>query len=486
MSGLITVESRGHLVDGEWTGLSTETAPCVSPIDGAHRVGDFALDGLRHLDRALAAARSAQRHWRTTALEDRLAVMTTFAAELEADRDTIAELITTEMGKTIAEGRTESSALGAKIALTASLAPIELAPLRPANVDGYATWRPLGVMAVIGPFNFPVHLSNGHIAPALIAGNAVVLKPSEVTPGSAERYAAAWQRTAAATGAPGALLQLLQGGGSLGAALAASPQVDAVAFTGSYDVGVAIRRACVTQTGKLLALEMGGKNTALVLDDADIAGTASTIVQAAFATTGQRCTATSRVLVVPAVADALVDAIATEAARWTPGDPFAASTRMGPLATPRARDQFVAAQSHTCGLRTVLAGGASEAEGTGCWVRAAVHEVVDADEAGARIAHELFGPELLIERVSSAALAARANATPYGLAMSVHTSDRSRFESLRPELDAGLVNWNRPTAGASSALPFGGLKHSGNLRPAGSLALRYCVAPVATMTPPTT
>lgn len=484
MTSLATLESQGHLVDGRWTGLAEAVGTCVSPIDGQHEIGPFATDGQRWLERTLDAARRAQHAWRLTPMAERLAVLRAFADELTRDADAIARLISTEMGKTLAEARTEANALAAKIAITERLAHEELAPLRPDGVDGYATWRPLGVMAVIGPFNFPVHLSNGHIVPALIAGNAVVLKPSEVTPGSAERYAAAWLRAAEQTGAPTALIQLLQGGGALGAALAASPKVDAVAFTGSYRVGVAIRRACVEQTGKLLALEMGGKNTAIVLEDADVEATAAMIASAAFATTGQRCTATSRVLVAPAIADALIGALEREAYRWTPGDPFAEATRMGPLATPNAQQQFVAAQGALSGLRTVVEGGAAPALGSGCWVLPAVHEVVDVSAARPRVSEELFGPELLIERVSASALIARANATPYGLAMSVHTPDRERFEALRPALDAGLVNWNRPTAGASSLLPFGGLKHSGNLRPAGSLALRYCVAPVATMTAP--
>lgn len=482
MTPIPSFESRGHLVAGAWTGVSGDSHTTTSPIDETTPVGRYDRAGLDYLDRTLDAARTAQRRWRQVPLRDRIATLRTFGDALDARADEIAPRITAEMGKAIHEAKVEAAALAKKVAITCDLAPAELAPLEPEGVDGYATWRPLGVMAVIGPFNFPVHLSNGHIVPALVAGNAAILKPSETAPGCAEVYADAWLETAAKTGAPPALLQLLQGDGRLGAALSSDARVDAVAFTGSYAVGVAIRRACVEQTGKLLALELGGKNTAIVLDDADIGQAAATIAKAAFATTGQRCTATSRVLVAPTIADALLEALSAEVGAWLPGDPFLESSATGPLATPAARDRFVAAQRATDGLRTVVPGGSGEL-GPGCWVRPAVHEVVDVAAAAERLTEELFGPEVLVERVEAGALIERANATPYGLAMSVHTTDRSRFEAIRPELDAGLVNWNAPTAGASSALPFGGLKRSGNLRPAGSLALRYCVAPVATLAP---
>lgn len=483
MTPIPRFESRGHLVDGVWTGLGTTTFTTQSPIDERSAVGRYDAAGLAHLERAVLAARAAQKIWRRETLERRLEVMHAFGDALAARPDTIAPLITAEMGKCITEARIEANALQAKARLTGQLAPRELAPLTPEGVDGYATWRPLGVMAVVGPFNFPVHLSNGHILPALVSGNAAILKPSETAPACAELYADCWREVAAATGAPMALLQLIQGKGDVGAALAAHSGIDAVAFTGSYAVGVAIRRATAAQTGKLLALEMGGKNTALVLEDANIGDAARVIAKAAFATTGQRCTATSRVLVAPSVADALLDALRAELPAWLPGDPFAQDTAVGPLATPGARDRFIAAQSRLDGLRTVVAGGAADI-GPGCWVTPAIHEVADRSVAGDRIVEELFGPEILVERVDEPDWVERANATPYGLAMSVHTEDHSRFEALRPELEAGLVNWNRPTAGASSALPFGGLKHSGNLRPAGSMALRYCVAPVATLAPP--
>lgn len=478
---LPTWSSRGAFVDGIWHASDASDIASISPIDGAHCVARFA-EHAAWIDNAVDAARRAQRSWRATPLRARLAVLERLAAIFRERSEEVAPLIVAEMGKTIAEARVEASALAGKVAITAELAESELAPIALPDPDaGVARWRPLGVFAVVGPFNFPVHLSNGHIVPALLAGNAAILKPSESTPACGEWYVRCWEQAAAETGAPPALVQLLQGGGRTGAALVEHPGIDAVAFTGSYAVGVAIRRATAHQTGKVLALEMGGKNSALVLDDADIDATAAILCSAAFSTTGQRCTATSRVLVAPKVADALTEALREEAAAWTAGDPRLDDTKMGPLATRAAFERFCAAQENTEGLETIVAGGAASQAPVvgGYWVHPAIHRLRGADHPRTR--EELFGPEILIETVDERDLVERANATPYGLAMSVHTASRARFDALLPELDAGLVNWNRATAGASSRLPFGGLKHSGNGRPAGALALRYCVAPVATL-----
>ncbi len=482
MTDILTFRSRGALVGGRWVGDGPRDAfESRCPFDTRHVVGRFGTH-LDRLDDAVEEAHRAQRAWRCWSLDRRLDVLREFATKLDGRSDSLAALVTAEVGKPIAESRAEVGILSSKIGVTVDVAPEELASRRTPEVGGYYDMRPLGVFAVVGPFNFPMHLSNGHIAPALVAGNAVVLKPSDVAPACAEAYAGAWLDAAAATGAPAGLFGLLQGGGNVGAALVEHAGVDAVAFTGSYGVGVAIRRATAHQTGKLLALEMGGKNAAVVLGDADVARAAADIASAALSTTGQRCTATSRVIADDRIADELSDRIAEHFRAVRVGDPRDESFDMGPLATSAARDRFVAAQSQLAGLRTVVAGGAASASTPGWWVRPAMHEVVDAGIAAPRIGEELFGPEVLVERVAGDEEAiARANATEFGLATSVHTTERARFEAVRAELNAGLINWNRGTAGASSRLPFGGTGRSGNLRPAGSAAIRYCARPVATL-----
>ncbi len=471
-----------HYVDGRWLDSGPRDIVSTNPADLDRVIGTF-CDGVQIVDDAVAAAARHQRGWATAVLSERIEVVRAFGRALADDAEAIAAVITDEVGKPIAEARAEAAALSAKIDITCELAPRELARVEPDGVDGWYDWRPLGVMGVIGPFNFPVHLSNGHIIPALVAGNAVVLKPSETAPACAERYVRAWERAAADSGAPPGLLSLVQGAGAVGARLAAHDGVDGLAFTGSYDVGVAIRRATAHQTGKLLALEMGGKNATIVCAGADPVEAARIICAAALQTTGQRCTATSRVLVHASRADELMDALLAEVRRWPVGDPRDESMRMGPLATATACDRFDDAQAQLAGLETLHRGGRVHRRTRGHWVEPAIHRVTDIAAAAPRITTELFGPELLIETWTSLEqAAARHNATPYGLAAAVLGATDEEFAALRPSLRAGLVNRDRGTAGASSQLPFGGLGHSGNHRAAGALSLRYCAVPISTLT----
>ncbi len=475
--------ARGALLGGRWVALPPDRV-LRSPADLRRVVLEWA-PATTLVDEAVASARAALCAWADADPAAREAALRAFVAELAADADTLAELVAIEVGKPITEARAEVASLTSKLEVTLDAVRVELARHDLPDGSGFWDWRPHGVFAVIGPFNFPLSLSHGHVVPALLCGNTVVLKPSESAPAVAERYAEAWRRAAERTGAPAGALTLLPGDGAVGAALCGHEGVDAIAFTGSYAVGTSILSANAARPGRLVALELGGKNASLVLDDADLDRAAEEIARAAFESTGQRCTATSRVLVAAPVLDAFVERLLAEAGRWRAGDPLLAATRMGPLTTASAQARFVAAQRDAAalGLETLAAGG-EECDGPapGYWVRPAIHRVVDADRARSRIREELFGPELLIESVSTDMEAVeRAGATPYGLAAAVFTASRDRFDALRPRLRAGLVNWNRRTSGADGRLPFGGIGHSGNHRPAGALSVRYCVWPQATL-----
>ena len=449
-----------------------------------------------HVSDAVEGAARAQRAWGALCLEERLAALDAFAEAFREHERSLAMAIAREVGKPLGEALVEARALPSKWEVTRAAAPRELGRVEPAGVEGYYDWRPLGVFAVLGPFNFPMHLANGHILPALAAGNAVVLKPSEVAPHCATLYVEAWERACATSGMDPALLSLLPGDGVTGAALVDHPGVAGVAFTGSRRVGIALRQRLAARPDVLLALEMGGKNAVLVWEDAALDAAAEDIAFSAFATTGQRCTAASRVLVHPSVADAFLDRLLRAAERWCPGPPLAEETAMGPLATEAAYEHFVRAQGERAGLRTWLEGGRDgeslersavvrSERPPGYWVRPAIHEVLDLEAQPQRWQEELFGPELLMERVGGEeAMLERANATRYGLATSVYTGDPGRFERMRPGLRCGLVHHNRPTIGASALLPFGGWKESGNHRPAGALTFRYVVGAVATLRSP--
>jgi len=426
--------------------------------------------------RAVDAARAAQPAWGARPVEERAALVRRIGEVLAAHEEELARAIALDVGKPLWEARAEAQACAAKAAITVEdgLRLIAAFPA-PGQANAECRFRPLGVLAVLGPFNFPVHLPNGHVLPALACGNTVVFKPSEIAPHAAEVYA----RCLAEAGIPDGAFNLVQGPGPVGAALAAHAGVDGVLFTGSWAVGQAIQRAAIGRT-KLLALEMGGKNAALVLRDADLDKAVYDVLFSAFVSAGQRCTAASRLIVegLPSRADALAARIASAAQRLSIGHPLRDGVFMGPLASEAALEKFLAgvraAPETLLEPRPLSPGGLR-----GFYVTPGVHRVRERTGSSYE-REELFGPDLAVYHAASAEEAvAIANATDYGLAASVHTASRETFDRCLAGLECGVVNWNAPTVGASGRLPFGGLKRSGNHRPAALFSTLYCSAPVA-------
>ncbi len=454
------------------------------------------------VDKAVAAAREAQRAWAARPLAERLAVVRAAGAALKKREDEVARAIALDMGKPLWDARTEVAAAVNKAAVTVDEGMRLVAAFAAGGADGRQSsdslpgwagatlassaqfecrWKPLGVLAVFGPFNFPVHLPNGHVLPALACGNAVVMKPSEVAPHAAELYA----RCLVEAGVPDGVFNLVQGGAEVGSKLAAHESVDGVLFTGSWNVGEAIRRANLGQT-KLLALELGGKNAALVLADADEDKAVYDALFSAFVSAGQRCTAASRLIVEgpPARADRLAARIAALAGKLSVGHPLDDGVFMGPLASEGALAKFEegVARARADGIDEVLASRRLQPRGlAGCYTTPAVHRV--RGRSNAPYEHEeLFGPDLAVYSAGSLDEAvAIANDTRYGLAASVHTASADAFERCAAGIEAGCINWNAPTVGASGRLPFGGTRRSGNHRPAGLFSTLYCAAPVALM-----
>lgn len=424
--------------------------------------------------RAVASARAALPAWRAAPVEDRIAVARRYAEVLGERRAAIAELISRETGKLLWESDAEVGSMIGKVAISIA-AHSERTGERAADMPfGQAVLRHRGhgVMAVLGPYNFPGHLPNGHIVPALIAGNAVVFKPSEITPAVGQAMADVW----AAAGLPDGLLSIVQGGRQTGEALIAC-DIDGLLFTGSAGAGTALRRALVDRPHVIMALELGGNNPLIAWDSPEDA--ASIIVNSAFITTGQRCSCARR-LIVPQgkVGDAIIEAVDAMAARlpiaaWNDGtDAF-----MGPLVSDNAAAAAHRAVSERIarGAKVIRSFEAIESR-SAAFVTPALLDTTGIDIPDA----EIFAPVLSIIRVPDfdAAIEA-ANATSFGLSAGLISQDPTLWTRMVEESRAGVLNHNRPTTGAAGNMPFGGLGASGNHRPSAYYAADYCAYPIA-------
>ncbi len=436
---------------------------------------------------AVAAAEQAFPKWRSRPLGERIRKMRAFQAVLRKRRSALIQLVAREAGKPIAEAAREVDRLTGKVDEMV-LSGLKLVQSFEVPVDrgvrGRCVWQPLGVLAVIGPFNFPAHTPASHIVPALLLGNSVVFKPSEQTPFVGQALA----ECIAAAGFPPGTFNLVQGGGSVGAALATHPRVAGILFTGSTAAGEAIREATVRSPQKCLALEMGGKNAALVLQDAEVELAAREIVGAACSMAGQRCNATSRVIVHRRIAKPFLQELLQRVDRVRIGYPLEPDVLMGPLVSHDAVAKFqrymrIAEEE---GFETLRAGRAPGLWGKrrGYYVTPGVH-LCERPEGNLSLRYrreEIFGPDVAVylARDESQAVVLN-NEARYGLITSVFTRNRKRFDKLLPLLDTGMVNWNRGTIYSSGRLPFGGTKASGSFRPAGLFSPYYCVYPVAVL-----
>jgi succinylglutamic semialdehyde dehydrogenase len=425
---------------------------------------------------AIAAARKAFSGWARTPVETRIAIARAFAKEVDARKEDLAQLISREMGKALWDCRGEAAAVINKVELSIKAMTERAGVKDEAAAFGHTALnhRPHGVMAVLGPFNFPAHLPNGHIVPALLAGNTVVFKPSELAPGAGAILADCWDKA----GLPAGVLNVVQGGRETGAALL-DGDIDGVLFTGSAQTGVFIHQKFAGRPQITLALEMGGNNPLIVWPPADAEAAANLIVHSAFVTTGQRCSCARR-LILPqgAYGDEVLDRLAALAEAVRVGRPSdTPEPFIGPLVSVAAARRMEAVEKEFIarGARWV-----TKTRAQGAFVRPAILSLpagVDAPD------EELFAPFLLVYRTATFEEAlARANATRFGLAGGLISDDPALWEETQLSLRAGVLNWNRPTTGASSALPFGGFGLSGNGRPSAYYAADYAAHPVAMQT----
>lgn len=464
-------------IDGLWFSGHGSAMESIQPV-----TGDTVWDGngatLDDVDAAVREARRAFPAWQRLGMDGRQRIVEKFARLLEQEQEDMARQIGLETGKPLWESRTEVAAMIAKVGISVR-AMNERAGYSETEVAGgkaVLRHRPHGVVAVFGPYNFPGHLPNGHIVPALLAGNTVVFKPSELAPGVAEMAVRLWQ----AAGVPDGVINLVHGAVDTGQALAYHGDIDGLFFTGSASVGHQLHRQFGGRPEKILALEMGGNNPLIVQGVADVDAAVHHTLQSAFLSAGQRCTCARRLLVPRgAKGDRFLERLVEVAGHIRVGhfdedpQPF-----MGAVISTEAADRLLEAQQDMldAGGKSLLAMTRQQEE-TGLLSPGIV------DMTGIETPdEEHFGPLLSVFRYRSFEDALElANNTRFGLSAGLLSDDRKLYEQMLERIRAGIVNWNRPLTGASSAAPFGGVGASGNHRPSAYYAADYCAWPMASL-----
>ena len=429
------------------------------------------------VDEIVARARRAWPTWAALPLSTRMELVRRFANEVRKDSEKLATMIARETGKPLWEARTEVESVVNKVEISIRAYAERTAQRKLDNaMQGTASVRhkPHGVMAVLGPYNFPAHLPNGHIVPALIAGNVIVFKPSEKTPATGEMLVQCFHRA----GISAAVVQLLIGGPAEGQALVGHDGIDGVLFTGSAHTGIAINRKLATRPDKILALEMGGNNPLVVWDTPKITDAAAIVIQSAFTSAGQRCTAARRLIVKSTIYEPLMTEVKRLADRIIVGAPFdEPAPFMGPVIDNQAADglteSFLYLLSHGGKAIKHLVRPSDD-------LPFLSPAIIDVSAVKDKPDVELFGPLLQVTRADDLdAAIAEANNTRFGLSASLIGGTPQDYNRFWANVRAGVINWNRPTNGASSAAPFGGVGLSGNHRPSAYYAADYCAYPVA-------
>ena len=465
-----------NFIGGEWRESKGPGVPDLNPADTSDVVAEAPSSTAAEAAEACAAAAAAFDGWRNTPAPVRGQILYKVQRRMEERRQELAEALTREEGKTIGEARGEIQRAinvveffaGEARRMTGETIPSELP-----NNFCYTIKQPVGPVAIITPWNFPIAIPIWKMAPALVCGNTVVFKPASLTPLTAALIVEIF----AEAGLPPGVLNLVFGGGrEVGDTIVRHPAIQAVSFTGSNDVGTALYTAAA-QRGIKCQCEMGGKNPIVVLGDADLDLSVESTVQGAFGSTGQRCTATSRAVVVESIANAFVERLAARTASLVVGNGLDPKTNVGPSVDERQLETVLGyvGIGQQEGAKLVRGGARIQDKGLdrGFFVTPTIFDHVD---AGMRIAQEeIFGPVLSLIRVPDTDTALRvANDVRFGLSASVYTNDVASMFRFVDRLEAGIIHVNSPTVGGEAHIPFGGMKATGvGLREMGRVAIDF-------------
>lgn len=466
-----------HYINGLWVDSGDRRFISTNPATG-ETLWQGQAAGEKEIADAVSAAKAAFPAWSTKSYDERYKIVDKFKSLIEGRKDELAELISQETGKVLWDSKSEVAAVIAKLTYANEAYQARTGEKINQSQVGRAVvrHRPHGVMAVFGPYNFPAHLPNGHIQPALLAGNTIVYKPSELTPMVAEWCVKRWEEA----GVPPAVINLVQGEKETGIALAKS-DIDGLLFTGSSATGKKLHEQFAGRPEVVLALEMGGNNPLIIYNVENIKAAVHETLLSAYAGTGQRCTCARRLIIVDwEKAEQFLSLLVESAKQLKIGsykdttDPF-----MGPLISNREAERIISAQDilEKLGGKVLLRSKKLKEN-----LPFLSPSIIDVTNVKNLPDEEYFGPLLQVIHVSSIEDAIKiANNTKYGLSCSIFSDDIAIFNKYAPKIRAGLVNFNRQTTGASGAGPFGGIGLSGNHRPAGYYSADYCSYPVASV-----
>jgi succinylglutamic semialdehyde dehydrogenase len=463
-------------INGNWLKGAGELFASANPITD-ETIWQGHTASVAQVELAIDAARDAFYSWQSLDLDERIEYLEKFVYLIDKNKQELTKILSQDTGKTLWEAQSEIASIIGKLPL-AIQSYKDRCPEKSSskeNVISKLYHKPHGVCGVLGPFNFPGHLPNGHIMPALLAGNTIVLKPSELTPLISEHIMRCWDKS----GIPAGVINMVQGGADVGRSLTESMGLDGLFFTGSFKTGMQIQANLSKYPQRILALEMGGNNPLIVYKSKNLHAAVYTTIQSAFITSGQRCTCARRLIVVrDRIADKFLTLLAATTENIKVGDPLSTPEPfMGSVIANASADHIMGAYNDLldAGARVIVP------------MLRKKHAIItpgiiDVTEIKNRKDHEIFGPLLQVILVDDFDAAIKeANNTGYGLSAGLLSDDAACFKEFLLRSRAGIVNWNRPLTGASGSVPFGGIGKSGNYRPSAYYAADYCAYPVASM-----
>jgi len=468
--------SMGNFINGIWKIGNGEPLISHSPNNGAI-IWEGYNSNEENINECVSHATKALPTWAALDFDKRVSYIQKYVALVKENADQIAEAISIEIGKPLWEAKTEVAAIIGKLEPSLSAYKLrnnEITRDLPLGLSR-TQFKPIGVVAVIGPYNFPGHMANGHIIPALISGNTVILKPSEKGTMTAEMLMELWDKARL----PNGVINMLQGDGITGKLLVSHKNVNGVFFTGSYSVGEKILKECGSE--KMCALEMGGNSPLIVWDSRNIDATVLATIQSAFITAGQRCSSARRVIIpMNTFGDTFINRLVDISKNISIGkytdipEPFYGSLRSHTMV-----DELLKDQENLIALGGVPLLKSKRLPIGDCFVSPGIIDITSIQN---KPDNELIAPFIKIIRVKTFSEAIEeANNTGYGLAAGVFTEDKSLYNEFAFKIRAGIINWNQQLTGAVGTAPFGGIKKSGNYRPSGYLAVDYCVYAVASI-----